>query len=788
MTLVRFALRELRRMKWRAALVALVVALTVGAFAGGTMAERSLYHTRDHYYRVLKFMHLEVMITPLNARDNKEIPDLRGIPGVAAVTKRLIFAGYWEPPGKQPLLTLTVYLDATTRPTVNDIQLTEGRWLDPKRPDEVVIDRTFAEVHGLKIGDTLLLNPMTINEARFTVRGVAISPEFLTPTANPDTLFPAKGSLGIVFANRSKIDAVFTDDELVNNLAFRFKPGADHKAVRKAILARLRTRIDSADIQRLTPWTDHFGYRFLEEDLKGFGVFVPVLVLIMVVIGVVVTLIGMNRLIAARQREIGTLMALGYRPGGIALPFLIVGIVPGAIGGVIGIPLAFVWSDALARGYAEIVGLPPVVPTYSAAFLLIAFGLGLLVTVIATLIPLWQALRQAPITALRGESEIVFRGLPKVVERTIRRGATTVKIALRNLLRRPKVTLATVLLVALSLGMTASFLTSMTSWTQWADTAFQKEPWDAVASFKVPLKPADALARAKKPGVKAVEFYVSGTATVNGEETRVMGLTPNAKLRRFEWVAGRGFSSPTAHEVIVNRNFTDKPQRLGELVTIERDKRVIKARIVGIVSDLTMKTVFVPLKTAQQILQNKGKVSGFFSQFDRPLNEVRKRLLADEMGLVTTVTLKKDVEKVVQQYMASFMAVLYPSIAMSIIMSFFFVLSAMGILLLEREGEFATLRAFGFGRGEIAKIILIEVLLLGALAVVASLPLWLAFSWIIDRESAKVWFEIGLVFRSADLSTVALPIFIVLPFAAWPGIHRMLALNLSDTLRRRLIG
>lgn len=112
----------------------------------------------------------------------------------------------------------------------------------------------------------------------------------------------------------------------------------------------------------------------------------------------------------------------------------------------------------------------------------------------------------------------------------------------------------------------------------------------------------------------------------------------------------------------------------------------------------------------------------------------------------------------------------------------------MGILLLEREGEFATLRAFGFGRGEIARIILIEVLLLGALAIIAALPLWFLFSWVIDRESAKVWFEIGLVFRTLDLSTVSLPVFVVLPFAAWPGIRRMLALNLSDTLRRRLIG
>jgi putative ABC transport system permease protein len=158
------------------------------------------------------------------------------------------------------------------------------------------------------------------------------------------------------------------------------------------------------------------------------------------------------------------------------------------------------------------------------------------------------------------------------------------------------------------------------------------------------------------------------------------------------------------------------------------------------------------------------------------------------MEFVGSVTLKSDLRKSVIAYFDSFLSIMWPGIMVSIVMALIFVLSAVRILLEEREGEFATLRAFGFGRWEVTRLILSEVMLLGVTAVLLAGPLWVGLSWLIGYQTSKAWFEIALDLRLQDVAMVGVPMLLGLPFAAVPGIRSMLDLDLSETLRRRLTG
>src|SRR5436309_2861172 len=78
--------------------------------------------------------------------------------------------------------------------------------------------------------------------------GFGLSPEFLAPTANPDVIFPAKGSLGIIYASRAQLDELFVD-RLYNNLVFTYEPGQNEDAVKERIL----TELSALDIERIVP-------------------------------------------------------------------------------------------------------------------------------------------------------------------------------------------------------------------------------------------------------------------------------------------------------------------------------------------------------------------------------------------------------------------------------------------------------------------------------------------------------------------------------------------------------
>jgi hypothetical protein len=101
----------------------------------------------------------------------------------------------------------------------------------------VVIERSLATFHGFGMGDGIRVQ---VGEKMYESRvdGVAVSPEWLIITANPDYFVPEKGSVGVVFTNLARVsDALgFT---MVNDLLFRFEPGVDRRAVTAAVVERL---------------------------------------------------------------------------------------------------------------------------------------------------------------------------------------------------------------------------------------------------------------------------------------------------------------------------------------------------------------------------------------------------------------------------------------------------------------------------------------------------------------------------------------------------------------------
>jgi putative ABC transport system permease protein len=49
----------------------------------------------------------------------------------------------------QPAIGRLISLPEQGHPLLNDIYMRRGRWVDPNRPDEVLVSEMFAEVMGL---------------------------------------------------------------------------------------------------------------------------------------------------------------------------------------------------------------------------------------------------------------------------------------------------------------------------------------------------------------------------------------------------------------------------------------------------------------------------------------------------------------------------------------------------------------------------------------------------------------------------------------------------------------
>ena len=348
--------------------------------------------------------------------------------------------------------------------------------------------------------------------------------------------------------------------------------------------------------------------------------------------------------------------------------------------------------------------------------------------------------------------------------------------------------------------------------------------------FKVPLSEAHVAEMMTEKGIAAWDGYVQGYANVRREdgiveEMRIRGVPLQSQVSALRLTSGRPFSSDESDEAILYTGFWgDRPARIGEVVTVLRDGAPHRLVVVGLLTDATLSTLVLPRGTAQRMFGLDGKLSGAYVRYGqappidakatavaasagdagivekidggpsavaappapRVFRDMKSRLLDDD--LVTSVEGRSESIGATLTFIVALNAVIVPFIGLGSVLAFFFLLSVLGFLLLERETEYATLRSLGYGRAEITKIVLTEVGVLATAGLVFSLVTWVLTAYALRGPMTTTWFWIPLDLRAEDFFRCCLPTVLVLSFAALPGIRALMRMNLSSALRGRALG
>lgn len=797
--LLRKALRDFWRLGLRTWLVLLCLAGGVAIYAGGFLATASVLNTRDVYCERLRLADLELTFDP---SDVEELPGwmrsflsgdsgpVRAL-GARAATFRFIAPGAIEVGGERPVASFEVYGDPSKLPDVNSVELTRGRWLRPDHPEEVVIETAAAEINGFKVGDQLTLDPYNTKE-QVKVVGLARSAEFLLPTANPDILLPSKGSLVVIFRSIEKFTKTFGAP--VYNSALLLFDGKGADSARKTQVLQASAPLP---FRNVVERHSHFSYRFLQENLKAFGIFIPILAGMFGLVTFLVLLLSISRLIAEEQREIGALMAMGRRPSRIIAAYVAAGAIYGGVASLVGLCVAPLIGSRLATGYGGAIGLPPIVFTIPLAPLLRSFAVGLLATVLAVVIPSWSLSRVRPAMAMRGGKEAVFSASQGWFEWLMRpfSGGMAVRFGLRNILRRPRLTFSVVGLIALAMALSLAFRFAHHAWRDFADTAYAREKWDGIVAFKVALDDEEAAPILKTAGVSQVETFVSGFASICDSPSpdsrcvdhRIVGMHGADRLRVFRWAEGDRFFEDDSPKIVLNKNFNhERPFHVGEWLWLKNGPRQERVQVVGLASDMTVGLGYVPISVARRLLDIPVKTTGFMATFSEPPRVVKKRLFGQEM--VNYVSLKLEMREMVYQYLEVIWSIMEVAVRIAIVLAALFMLTGLSMAVLERESEYATLRCFGYSRGDVAKMIYAETAVEAVIALLACLPLGVLLSRYLQFAMAKAWFRVEFHYPFADFWGVLAPALALLPLAALPPLLKLLRTSPARALRARNIG
>ncbi|CAN5452602.1 ABC transporter permease [soil metagenome] len=282
---------------------------------------------------------------------------------------------------------------------LNPFDIDEGR--PPQADDEVVIDRFTADQGELEVGD----RTEVIGNERVEVEvvGIATFGDTDSPGGTTNVLFTTEAAQRYV-GEPEKFDAINVRGEV----------GVSEAAVRDAIVEGLP---EGAEAEVLTgAEVTKEAQDDIAEGLGFFRSFLVAFAVLALFVGIFIIYNTFNILVAPRIREMALLRAVGASRRqvlvSVMLEAAIVGLIAGAIGLLAGV--------GIAAGLKLLLGaigldLPSGSLVLTTTTIVLAFTIGLLVSVVSALVPAVRASRVPPLAAMRDVAVDAPRSVVRLV-------------------------------------------------------------------------------------------------------------------------------------------------------------------------------------------------------------------------------------------------------------------------------------------------------------------------------------------------------------------------------------
>lgn len=361
--------------------VALGVAVLTATLIAGQAATEAVRRAADELYgsaqlRVRAFD--EAGFTPRSVSAMRQIP---GVLNAAAVAEKRGVVSTTPGEHDRAFSMLLIGVDPADEERIRTTSLTDGEALDAEQPNGALLNARWARDNGFALGDELLLTGRRPEVPAVRIVGLL-----------DDVGFGALASGNVMVLQRSFLADAF--DVPVPTRYVDLQLASDRQEDVQAAL-------DATLTEPFVVETVADAERQLERAQAGFAGLAFIFSLVALAVGSFLVANTLAMTLAERTREIGLLRAAGTTSRQVLGLFLRQGLALGLLGGAAGLLLGVVMATMviafLRSTRAVLVGGVPFHPGAMA----LAFGLGALVTLAASVLPAAAAARVSPLDALR---------------------------------------------------------------------------------------------------------------------------------------------------------------------------------------------------------------------------------------------------------------------------------------------------------------------------------------------------------------------------------------------------
>jgi len=795
---IRAALRNVLGHKLRLGLTVLTVALGIAFVAGTNIFTDSL---RSSFDALVAQPRPDILVTPRTQLDDPNqsetavssavltldeslIADVRSVPGVRDVAGRIITEGAYvldqdgTPLGPSgPPARVATWVDD---PQVKPITLVEGRW--PRGGTEVALLEATALSGGFQLGDKV---PITTPTA-----GV------ITPTLVGTVTRSISGGLGgtLVVQDLQTAQQFFDLTGVVSQISIMVDPSADKSTVIRdlgQVLPELVTIRTAEQLSDETANRIEEGFTFLNTFLLAFG-FLALFVAAFLIFNT------FAMLVAQRTRELALLRAIGATRRQVFTSVLFEAAGIGFLAAIIGL----VGGVGLAAGLRALIdrltgALPagPLVITFGT--IVLAAGVGIGVTLIASLAPARRAAFIPPLAAMRQDAQLPERSLrfltlvglalvvlavplawvaltttdatdvaatwlgfsslagllgilalTPVFARPLigflgrpLRANTVGQLAVENARRNPRRTAATTSALAVGLAlMTAVTVIGTSARVSVSDVVDRTIGADFIvlgAGFR-PVEPAVFERLRDTPNTRVVTYVRNVPAEVGDERVVVTGVEPDvvSDVVDVQMVSGNIANLALGNAILDDDTARSLSLAEGDLVPMKLVNGQADVRIVGTYQPIGFLQGFiVTMPTLMSFGALERDTAVYVRAADGQDLESLRATLQERLADFPAALLQDqaDIKREINQRFDVLFGFVYALLALSILVAFLGIVNTLSLSVAERYREIGLLRAVGATRQQIRSMITWESLLIAFVGTAIGLVVGLVYGTLFQR-------------------------------------------------------
>ncbi|MCC5971311.1 MAG: FtsX-like permease family protein [Pararhodobacter sp.] len=724
-------LRDLRRIWAQTLAIALVLGCGIMVLVGAQSTQRTLEGTQAAYYERHRFAEVFANMTRAPASIVEEVAR---IDGVAQAEGRITLSAVLDIDGLDAPATAQILSVPPDGAGLNVPLLRRGRMPHPDRADEVAINEAFGEENALVPGSRFrgVLNGQLRD---LEVTGWVLSPEFIYTTA-PGGIMPDNSRHGLIWMNEAAAAAAQDMGGAINDISLRLTRGADARAV----IDQLDTILDPYGGTGAHGRDRQVSHAFLDGELQQLGVMATYMPPIFLLVAAFLVNMVLGRLIAKERAQIGLLKAVGYGTIEIAWHYLKLAMLIGVIGVLLGWGFGWWIGDAMISLYGDFFKFPFILRDPSWWVLVLSAVLGMATVMAGGLRAVWASVRLPPAEAMSPPAPPSFsRGAVDRVLGAMRLHQTTMMI-FRSILRWPGRAAITLFGVSASVGVLVMSYFMFDAVELIIENVFEQANRQHVTLALARPAPQSAVLDALTlPGVRAAEGgYAMPVRLVNGHHDRLTALSAHFQgneLTRLIDDAGTVVALPAEGVVLPDMLARALQIRAGEMLRIEMlapPREVLELPVAAVIhqgmgqeAHILAPALFSAMRVAPQVNQIHLMVE---ADAMAALN-AQIKVTPAVAGLSDWADVRRQFDATLSENLLTMVAI-YTLIGVLIAIGV--VYNAARIQLAERSYELASLRVLGFTRGEVAFVLVGEMMLLTLLAI----PL----GWVLGY-----WLAVGLV-------------------------------------------